>query len=225
MSVDTSRFRMRTVILISLAFWTVLVGKLFFIQIVKNDYYRTKARAQYEKRIEIEPKRGIIYDRNNIPLAINLSLDSFYAIPLQVEQPEELINFLIENTATGTIDSLSLWNRLANNSTAFIWLFRRVNKGLSEKFYQRNFAGVYSIAENKRFYPKGKLSASIIGFTGIDNQGLEGIEAAFESLLRGVSGWSIMERDARGEYHPTFQYAYRCPKGGFNIILTIDALL
>ena len=118
-------------------------------------------------------------------------------------------------------------NENSHGDNHFVWLSRKVEPGRARKVKELDSEEVGLQAESRRFYPKKTLAGPVLGFTGMDNQGLEGIERAYDKALRGVSGWVLAEKDAVGRTvfpgGPGFQY--KLPKTGHDLILTIDEVI
>jgi cell division protein FtsI (penicillin-binding protein 3) len=209
-------------LLVGLGFMVVAL-RLVYLQVFQHAELTVRAERQQERIIKIEPKRGTIYDRLGRELAVSLDVDSVYGVPAEIDNPRALAGrlsrILRENPH-------ALEKRLASDKQ-FVWLSRKVEPGRAEQVRALGAKEIGIRIEAKRFYPKKTLAGPLLGFTGIDNEGLEGVERAYDKALRGVSGWVLAEKDAVGRTvfpgGPGFQY--QLPKPGHDIVLTIDEVI
>lgn len=169
--------------------------------------------------MELEPVRGAIYDRNLKPLAINLPCDSLYASPRQIKNKEKVIAALRE--ALG-LEYGYLKNRLYRDK-AFVWISRKLSPEAADKIRKLKIAGLGFIRESKRSYPGRNLASQAIGFVGLDNAGLDGLELLYDDGLKGQSGWAQVLRDAR--QNELLWQKMILPKDGYEIVLTIDEFI
>ncbi|HKM39757.1 MAG TPA: penicillin-binding transpeptidase domain-containing protein [bacterium] len=198
-----------------------LAARLFYLQVLKNEKYRSAALAQRLHEIEIQPKRGLISDRNGKKLAINISLDSVVVNPGQIDN--------IDNTAVALASALDLpidrvKTRLSAN-TSFEYIARKIKPEKSKAVRALKLDGIYLVEESERFYPNGSLAAHTLGFAGIDNQGLEGLEVVYDRELRGSMGRFMGETDAINREIPGGEKLYLPSEDGCNLILTVDEVL
>jgi cell division protein FtsI (penicillin-binding protein 3) len=197
--------------------------RLVYLQVYDRAELASRAERQQERLVKLAPKRGTIYDRMGRELAVSLDVDSVYGVPSKIEDPSEvarqLSRILHENPRM-------LERKLAGDKH-FVWLSRKVEPAEARKVKDLDSSEVGLQAESRRFYPNKALAGSVLGFTGMDNEGLEGLELAYDKTLHGVSGWVLAEKDAVGRTvfpgGPGFQY--RLPKAGHDIILTIDEVI
>jgi len=171
-----------------------LVVRLVSLQVFQHEALKAQSEKQYVSRITINSGRGIIFDRNLNTLATNIEVESVYINPSEIEDKNFTANNLasilgLERTAIAT--SIS-------TKKPFVWIKRKCSFKEIEKLKKLDLPGVGYIGETKRFYPKRELAASVIGFVGLDNQGLGGVEHQFHSVLKGVSYRKVMVKDARG---------------------------
>jgi cell division protein FtsI (penicillin-binding protein 3) len=197
--------------------------RLVYLQVYQRAELADRAERQQERLVKLEPKRGTIYDRMGRELAVSLDVDSVYGVPSKIDNPREvalqLSRILRENPRM-------LERKLAGDKH-FVWLSRKVEPAKARKVKDLDSSEVGLQAESRRFYPKKALAGSVLGFTGMDNAGLEGLERAYDKTLRGVNGWVLAEKDAVGRTvfpgGPGFQY--KLPKPGHDIMLTIDEVI
>ena len=156
-------------------------------------------------------------------LAVSLDVDSVFGVPSEIDNPRALAKQLSHILRE---DPHALERRLAGDKQ-FVWLSRKVEPGKTEKVKKLGSKEIGIRLESKRFYPNKFLAGSVLGFTGMDNEGLEGLEFTYDKTLRGVSGWVLAEKDAMGRTvfpgGPGFQY--KLPKSGNDLILTIDEVI
>lgn len=189
------------------------------IQVFRADHLAALAAKQHNHSIEIEPIRGTISDRRLKPLALNVTAYSLYANPRMMSQvdKEEAVKNL---SVILHLDPQFIEKRLAKDRF-FVWIKRKLPVELADSIEELNINGLDFIKESKRYYPNGSLAAHLIGFSGIDNSGLEGIELYYNSFLKGESGWRQLLRDAR-QRDLMIEKKYISPRDGYNIVLTID---
>ncbi|MGF7185071.1 stage V sporulation protein D (sporulation-specific penicillin-binding protein) [Desulfitispora alkaliphila] len=219
-----SRKRIAVIFLIATLIFVALGARLAWLQIVKGEELHRRAFDNRMRDIEVLAKRGTIYDRNGKELAVSVSADTVIAIPPQVRQSERE-----EEIAQAIADILELeyeavLDRISKRSS-FEYIKRRVDFDKAQKIKDLDFPGIAIIEENQRFYPKDTLASHVLGFAGIDNQGLEGIEITYEKELKGVSGRIRVEYDAGGREIPHALHKYIPPVPGHNLILTIDEVI
>jgi len=212
--------RRRLIFFIFFILFLICLGRLFFIQCFRNKYLTELAGKQQNLFIYLEPQRGIIFDRNLRPQAINLPSDSLYAVPHEIKDKEVIIKKL---SSLLKVESSYLKKRLNSNKN-FIWLARKLSGDAADKVKELKLAGLYFIKESRRVYPNLHLASHLIGFAGLDNKGLEGIELFYDKHLAGTSGWAVMLRDARQEKLGLWEKIV-LPSNGYNLILTIDEVI
>jgi len=199
--------------------WLLLVVRLVFIQLVESEEYRERAKSQHERKVALEAKRGEIFDRNLEAMAVNLPTRSFAADPSEIRRPAEVALRL--SAITGKAET-SLLRKLAGQKS-FVWLVRRPDDNVAEKIASLNLPGIKDFAEAGRRYPLGYTAAQLVGYTDVDNSGIEGIELQFDPFLRGTPGWAISDIDAKGRRIPKVGGPRKDPEDGYDMVLTIDA--
>jgi len=199
----------------------LITFRIVYIQLAFNKKAVDLAQAQHSVRIELEPRRGAILDRNMCKLALNLKVDSVYAVARDVKEKEEAARLLAPILDR---DESFLYERL-NRNKLFVWLARKISPEGAERVKELNLKGIYLIDETKRFYPGADLASQVIGFAGIDNTGLEGIEAFYDRYMHGKKGYKTIARDAKGREIHAFEGAYISPVDGYNIVLTLDEVI
>ena len=196
--------------------WVIgLFARLYYLQIIQYVDLMARAQRQQCRVIEVTPKRGTIYDRQMQPLAISLSVDSVYAMPTEIPDPE-----LVAKSAAPILglDAIELEGRLRASRT-FCWVKRKVSDEQAERLRALNLKGVYFQQEAKRFYPHHELAAHVVGYVGVDDDGLAGQEYALNEQIRGQAGKALVAADARRQ---TFRSQGWEGQPGKNVVLTLD---
>ncbi len=209
-------------LVIGLGFGCVAL-KLVYLQLFQRTELTERAERQQEQLVKLEAKRGTIYDRMGRELAVSLDVDSVYGVPSQVDNPREtaqqLSRILNENP--------HVLERKLEGGKHFVWLSRKVEPARARKVKELDSSEIGLRSESKRFYPKKNLAGPVLGFTGLDNEGLEGLELEYDKELRGLRGWVLAEKDAMGRTvfpgGPGLQY--KLPKPGHDIVLTLDEVI
>lgn len=197
-----------------------IIYKLITIQYIYADKYKSYADYQHKDEFIINSKRGKILDRNGIELAVSLVERTIYANPKFVTDPDSEAKILSEILS---LNQESVREKLSKEDLGFVYIKRKVDAEKAEMISDLGLPGIYVKNETKRYYPQNELAASIIGFTGLDNIGLSGIELQYEKYLRGVDGKIIAETDVFGKIIPYNENTYIKPIDGSDIILTIDS--
>ncbi|HPD01560.1 MAG TPA: penicillin-binding transpeptidase domain-containing protein, partial [Acetivibrio sp.] len=202
-----------------------LIARVGWLQLVKGEELQKMAFEQQNSDREIPPRRGSILDRKGEALAISATVDRIVVNPTEIDESDEeeisqkLAEFL-------DMDKDAILKKVSNNKSRYEIIKKRVEKNVGDRIRQwkseENIHGVYIDEDSKRYYPSGNLAAHIIGFTGEDNQGLDGIEKTMEKYLKGVPGKILSEVDARGRQMPNYQNKRIDPQDGLNVVLTID---
>lgn len=203
----------------------VLMGRVFWIQFVRGDELRQKAKEQWTRDAPVEPKRGTIYDRNMNPLAISASVKSVMASPPDIKDVEKTASLL---SPVLNIDKEALVKTLQDAKTkkkGSIFIKRKITDEEAEAVRKLNLKGIYFTEESKRFYPEKNLASHVLGFTGIDSQGLDGVELIYDKYLKGTPGRIISEKDALSRELPFGLEKYIPPEEGLNLVLTIDKVI
>ena len=220
-STKSVKERLALVSVFMIAFALVLVGRLFHLQIIQHDRLAAQSDKQYLRTVEISSARGNIYDRNRNQLATNIRVESVYADPLSVIDKDRTARILAKALKLNPKGVL----RKLKSKRHFVWIKRKSEMNAVEKLKQLDLEGIGFIAEAKRYYPKRKLAASTLGFVGLDNQGLAGVEHFHHAVLKGKPQRSVLEKDARGRFLWTTAYAQEINKGKQDVILTLDEVI
>ena len=204
-------------------FWAAAIAtRLFWLQIINHREYVERAQKQQQRTFEVAPRRGILYDRNMRELAMTVQVDSVFAIPSEIDNPQAASRTLAAIVHTDPEDKLTRVEQIAHrleDAKSFAWIARRVTPEVSQKLHALNMKGIYFQKEFQRFYPDAQIAAQVLGYVGLDDNGLGGIEGKFDSKLHGVSGRMLAAMDARR--HVIGSIAQE-PQPGQNLQLTID---
>jgi cell division protein FtsI/penicillin-binding protein 2 len=220
--ISNYRRKSEAVFLFFLLFFFFCIGRLLFIQFFHSSYLSDIAKKQHNLFVELEPLRGIIYDTNLKPQTLNLPADSLYAAPniIRDEEKGEVASKLSEIL---NMNQSFIRDRLSRKKS-FIWIARKTTPEQSSAIKRLNIKGLGFLRETKRSYPNTYLASQIIGFAGIDNLGLEGIELSLDKYLRGDPGWAVFLRDARQKKLDIWEKMVQ-PKDGDDVVLTIDQVV
>ncbi|MDR9757373.1 MAG: stage V sporulation protein D [Thermoanaerobacterales bacterium] len=199
----------------------LLVLRLGYLQIVKGTWYQQKALENRIREIVVEPKRGDIYDRNGNELAVSINADACYAVPAEVKKSEDVEDVAQELAEILDMDQEKVY-KLITQEQHSVWLKFKLTEEEVKKLREKNLPGIGTIPKPQRFYPKGNLASHVLGFAGDYNQGLEGIEVAYEEELAGINGYLLVEYDAAGHEIPESTKKYIEPEQGLSVVLTID---
>ncbi|HEX8895899.1 MAG TPA: penicillin-binding transpeptidase domain-containing protein, partial [Terriglobales bacterium] len=195
-----------------------VLGRLVYLQIIKYDFFLNLASRQHGRTIDVDPRRGTIYDRNGAELAMSIDVDSVFAVPSEIPDHETTAQILANVL---NIDAQELLARLRSQKN-FAWVKRKVDGDVSDRVRELNLRGIYFRKEPKRFYPKRELAAQVIGYVGTDDEGLGGIELTYDDDLRGIPGREMIFVDARRKWYGRVE---RQPDPGQNLVLTLDGTI
>ena len=200
-----------------LLFLTVVV-RAFYLQILQHENLVKKAERQYQHKVDLTPARGSILDRNGTTLAESIQMDSCYAEPRRIKDVDGTAGVLAPILG---IPKHELVATLSVNK-AFVWIQHCLAPETATRARNMKLTGIGFVAESKRFYPNMEIAAHVVGFTGRDPNGLEGIELKYDSTILGNTGYIITERDALGRNIETVNTAIKNSSPGKNIVLTLD---
>ena len=213
--------RIISIFFILLIIFVIITGRLAWIQLINNKEYQQKALDQRLRKLKVEPKRGVIYDQNGKELAVSASSETVVAIPQEINDPDKTARKL---SRILDMDYETVYNRVTRNASA-VYVKRKVEDEIVKEIKQLNNNGLFFKEESKRFYPKDDLASHVLGFAGIDSQGLDGIELSYDKYLKGIPGKIAAERDAAGKTIPEGVKKYIAPQNGYNLYLTIDEVI
>ncbi|MED4079716.1 stage V sporulation protein D [Halalkalibacterium halodurans] len=218
----TVRRRLIFVLLVGLAAFLIIMLRLGYVQFALGDWLTGQAQDSWSRDVPFEAKRGEITDRNDVVLATNVSAPSILVVPRQVKDPteaaEKLANVL-------QMDRQKAYE-LITKKESIVRLNpegRKISKDKANEVRKLRLPGVYIAEDSKRHYPFGSYLSHVLGFAGIDNQGLTGLELYYDEQLKGEKGHVSFFSDAKGQRLPNLADEYTAPINGLNLRLTIDS--
>jgi cell division protein FtsI (penicillin-binding protein 3) len=206
-----------------LLLWAVAIeARLVYLQVVRHGELSARAERQQSRTIEAPAKRGDILDRHGHILAYSVDADTIYAVPSELGDVDAATTALCRALADcDAKDRQAMADRIRKGKY-FAYIRRQVWPDQAARVAALDLPGIGFIKESKRTYPNSDLASHVLGYVGIDNVGLAGIEAAYDSLVLGRSGTVLVERDARGS---AFSRVERPPTAGASLELTVDEFL
>jgi cell division protein FtsI (penicillin-binding protein 3) len=214
-------WRARVVLVTLLCAFALLAMRALYLQALKTDFLQEKGDARYSRVIEVPATRGRIVDRHGDALAVSTPVKSIWAIPGDVELGDAQRRKL---TVLLGIDRAELQKKLDDASRDFVYLKRQVPPDLADAVAALGVKGIYQHREFRRYYPGGEVTAHVIGFTGVDDSGQEGIELAFQSHLGGKPGTRRVLKDRLGGIVEDVE-SIRSAQDGRDLALAIDGKL
>jgi cell division protein FtsI/penicillin-binding protein 2 len=216
----TARSSNRRIRLLLCAFALVFAGTLaraVWLQGVQAGTLEQMATRQQVETEAIPAGRGTIFDRNGEPLAIGQQTTTVYADPRLVTDPRRVA---IAAARALDLDANELYPRLADRSRHFVYVQRKADPALAEKLRQQELPGLGFYAEERRTYPQRTVASHVLGFAGLDNEGLEGLEASLDGVLAGKPGSQTIVRDPFGQVIDVIDTEAEQP--GRDVFLTLD---
>ena len=212
-------WRSRMVGLLLMAAFLALVMRGFYLQVINNDFLQEKGESRYRRDIEVSASRGKIVDRNGDMLAVSTPMKSIWAIPgdareMPGAQKKQLATLL-------DMSPKELDGKLSSDKT-FVFVKRQVPPETADRISALKLPGIHQEKEYRRFYPTGEMTAHIVGFTGVDDKGLEGVELAFQNSLLGHPGNRSVIKDRRGQIVEDVG-ATKPPMDGKDVRLALDS--
>lgn len=228
-----------TVMAVFLLLAAALGARLWYLQMIEADKYKTGAYEQYTTEISISPKRGTIFDRNMTPLAVSDTVETVFISPYEIamqnenkapdkmvdiaEQKNKIADFLSE---TLEVDRAQIIERMGRTKSKYQIIKKKVERETCDKirvFINENkIVGIHLEEDVKRSYPYGNLASHVIGFTNADNAGVLGVESYYENYLKGSSGKIVTAQNAKGKDMPYKYESYVEAENGMGVVLTID---
>jgi cell division protein FtsI (penicillin-binding protein 3) len=199
-----------------LLFWFCAIAfRLVVLQVVRYGEFTQRAARQQQRTVEVSSRRGVIYDRNGHELAMTINVDSVFAVPSEIPDQANAAT-LIANVLR--IEPKEVLAKI-QGSRNFSWIARKLDAEDSNRIRALGLKGIYFQKESKRFYPKRDLAAQVLGYVGLDDEGLGGIERSFDEQMRGKPGKMLVSVDARQR---SLGRVEKQPESGQSIVLTID---
>ena len=211
--------RVHFVLLMLALLFVMLISRALYLQVVQQDFLQNQGEARFRRVLVLEANRGVITDRNGEPLALSSPVQTIWASPadMQPVPPEKLRSL----AAVLDLSPEELSRKLTDRKKEFVYIKRQISPELAEKVIELGIPGVGKQQEFRRFYPAGEVVSHIIGFTGVDGKGQEGVELAHENLLAGQNGRRVVLKDRRGHIIEDVT-AIEPPRDGQKLQLALD---
>jgi cell division protein FtsI (penicillin-binding protein 3) len=217
MSQRAANRRIRLLLAVVFLLFAVTLARAAWIQAVNGPAYEAMATRQHRETIQLPAARGTIFDRTGAPLAIGEQATTVFADPRLVKNPKAAA--IAAGKALG-LDPDELYPRLADRSTRFVYVLRKADPLKAAQLERQKIPGFGFYVEELRTYPQGGVAAHVLGYAGVDNRGLEGLERSLEDTLAGKPGSETIVRDPFGRAIDIV--ASRPERPGRNVKLTID---
>jgi cell division protein FtsI (penicillin-binding protein 3) len=208
---------------IGLFLWSAgIEARLIYLQVYRHADLAARAERQQLRTIAASGKRGEILDRDGHVLAYSVDADSIYAVPTEMADPAKAASSLCGALGDCTLaDRQALAERI-RRGRAFVYVRRQVTPDQARRVAALELEGVGFMKENRRFYPNKELGAHLLGYVGVDNNGLAGVEATYDNLIKGHAGTVLIQTDAKRH---AFSRVERPSTTGAGLELTIDQYL
>ncbi len=197
-----------------------LIGRLVYLQAFKESLFERKAENQHRVEIVLEPRRGEISDAKGRILAMSVPTKTVFAVPADIEDPAKTIEAISRIVPVGK----DVLEKIKAGKT-FVYVKRKLDPDLADRIKALKLRGIYFQEDSKRKYPKGELLCHVLGFVGVDDEGLEGLELRLDNHLRGAKGKRMTERDATGREILPLRNQDILPQDGCNVTLTVDEVI
>ncbi len=210
------------VVAAAFALWAAgIEAKLVYLQFIQRDWLVERAQNQQQRTITAHPRRGDILDRAGRVLAYSVESATIYAVPTEIDDPDATANALCGALECSREQRATIGARLSRDSE-FAYVERQVTPAKARRVADLGLRGVGFTTEHRRYYPNKELASHLLGYVGIDHQGLAGIESTYDDVIRGEPGRILIRTDARGS---AFSRVEVPPESGASIELTIDKYL
>ena len=205
-----------------LAWSTAIEARLVYLQVFQYDELLSRAERQQMRTVAAPAKRGEILDRAGRVLAYSVDAESIYAIPTDIADPVQASDALCDALDDCAPNERQLLAERIRKGRSFVYVRRQASPDQARRVSELQLEGVGFMKENRRFYPNKDLAAHLLGYVGLDNTGLAGIEATYDSLIKGRAGTVLIQTDARRH---AFSRTEKLPTAGATLELTIDQYL
>ena len=205
-----------------IGFWMLLVCfRLVHLQFSQHEGLANRARQQQQNSIETSPQRGELLDRYERQLARSVQTVSLFLDPDGIDTPtlDSNAQQIAKSLGLKQVELTKEFREASNEKRRFVWIARRLDADLAAKVTALNLPGIHTQLEPKRFYPNGSLAAHVLGYVGLDGQGLGGVEQSYNEKISGEGGQLFLEKDANGKPYESYEIA---AKPGQTVVLTID---
>lgn len=216
----TVRKRLMIALFVGILIFLIIDVRLGYVQFILGDMLTGQAKGSWSRNIPFEPERGEIIDRNGVPLATNVSAPTVYVVPRQVKDPAATSEKL---AAVLDIPKENAYRQITQGeSIVRIKEGRKISHEKAKEIRALGLEGVYIGEDSKRHYPFGSYLSHVLGFSGVDNQGLMGLELYYDKELSGERGSVKFYANAKGERMDDMADDYEHPVDGLDLKLTID---
>lgn len=212
-------WRSRFLLYVFVAGFALLLGRAIYLQGLNNDFLQAKGESRYSRVMEIPANRGRVLDRNGEPLAISTPVKSIWAIPGEVHPGARQ---LVRLATLLEMPQAEIGKRLADTGRDFVFVKRQISPEVAERVASLHIAGLFQSREYRRYYPSGDVMAHVLGFTGADDVGQEGIELAFQERLAGKPGSRRVIKDRLGQTVEDIE-SIKAAQDGSDLTLALDA--
>ena len=212
--------RMKVLLLIFVSLLLLIIIKVFYVQVFEYKKLYSLSKDLWSRDLPVEANRGLILDRNGVVLADNLTTTSLVLVPNQIKDKKDTTTKLAQILNVSYDEMYKHVNKKTSIERVHPEV-RRLSYEIADKISNLKLPGVYLVKESKRYYPYGNLLSHTLGYVGIDNQGLSGLELQYDKYLTGESGAIKYFSDAKGN-KLNLSDVYLEPQDGMNLQLTID---
>jgi cell division protein FtsI (penicillin-binding protein 3) len=217
MTARVANRRIRLLIALFAAVFAAALLRAGWLQAVRAQALGNMATSQHRETIDVPPHRGTIYDRGGVELAVGSRATTVYANPRQIQDPRAAA-LAVEQTLG--LDADKVYPLVADRSRGFVYIERQADPGLAQSLQDKHIAGFGFYDEERRDYPQRRVGASVLGYAGVDNKGLAGLELELDKTLTGTQGEKTIVKDPFGR---TLEVVDSKPgTDGKNVYLTLD---
>ena len=220
MFIKKNNERIKYALIIFIFLFFIIFIRIVYVQVFSYDKLKSLSDDLWSRNLPISAARGKILDRNGKVLADNITITSLVIIPNQIKEPEKVAKTISSILGTNYKDMLSHVTKKTSIERVHPE-GRNLSFEVADKINSYNFDGVYLVKESKRYYPNKNMLSHVLGYTGIDNQGLSGIELLYDKYLTGEDGAIKYYSDAKGNKLDMAEI-YTEPESGLDVMLTID---
>ncbi len=219
-----SKKRLLFLMTVVVVLFFALAVKMGIIIFVQGDMLRDKALMQQTRDLVVSAKRGNILDRNGNVLAQSANAETVVLRPAELKKGnvDAIVQKLSEMLG---MDAEEIKKKAMDQKKSEVWLKRQVDNDIADQLRELNLPGVYFTIDVKRYYPNGAFLTQTLGFTSVDGNGIEGMEAYLNKYLSGQNGKIVSEADNKGREIPLGEKQYIAPVDGYNVVLTIDEVI
>ena len=217
MSPRAANRRIRFLLVVFAVAFAAMLGRAFWLQAVQAGTLSRLATEQHDSTVTLPAGRGSLLDRTGLQLAIGRDATTVFANPHQVADPRAAALAVAKDLG---LDAEKLYPKLADRTRGFVYLARKADPVRARKLQERGITGIFFTSEERRAYPQGRIAAQVLGYAGIDNRGLAGLELQFDRQLAGLPGHERFIRDPSGRSIDVVES--KPARDGDDVVLTLD---